>query len=335
LTAQLTRIEEVTAEVFIGEGGLAPVIAMIEGEIAAFKPDISTVGGRKEIASMAYKVATSKTFLDNLGKDFVASRKAEIKEIDDRRKEWRDYMDAKKNDVRAPLTEWETREAKRVQEIQARIAKIKVASEILVSDKITRDKLVERLGALVEIDPSVGFDEFAKEAAELLAKAKETVSQAIATKDKEAQVEAELESLRKEMAERAEADKQEALRLDLVRKAEAQAKADEAEAKRKAEAEAQAIKDAELRRIQAEKDAEIAKLKAEAVAVARQKEAESQKALQEAKEAERREANKAHRSAVMNKAYKAFVAVGLDKEIARGVVAAIVDGKIPGVTISF
>ncbi|OCS62006.1 hypothetical protein BBZ50_02590 [Escherichia coli] len=53
----------------------------------SFVPDITTAKGRKEIASLAYKVAQTKTYLDGLGKDLVAELKEIPKLIDANRNE--------------------------------------------------------------------------------------------------------------------------------------------------------------------------------------------------------------------------------------------------------
>jgi flagellar motility protein MotE (MotC chaperone) len=56
---------------------------------------------------MAHKVARSKTYIDNAGKDLVAELKALPKQIDESRRVVRERLDALKDEVRRPLTEWE------------------------------------------------------------------------------------------------------------------------------------------------------------------------------------------------------------------------------------
>lgn len=102
-------------------------------------PDLSTDSSRKAIASNAYKVAQSKTFLDGLGKNIVAARKAEIKETDTLRKMIRDSLDSLRDEVRAPLTEWENAE-------KERIAREKAEAEFLSDwdDALAEDDLFNR-----------------------------------------------------------------------------------------------------------------------------------------------------------------------------------------------
>lgn len=54
---------------------------------------------------MAHKVARSKTYIDNAGKDLVAELKALPKQIDESRRIVRERLDALKDEVRRPLTE--------------------------------------------------------------------------------------------------------------------------------------------------------------------------------------------------------------------------------------
>jgi len=57
--------EKVTAlEVYQTENGLDPWIAKIRKEVESFVPDVTTKKGRDAIASIAYKVAKSKTALN-------------------------------------------------------------------------------------------------------------------------------------------------------------------------------------------------------------------------------------------------------------------------------
>ena len=111
------------------QGGMERVLSDIEQQATAFVADIESDAGRKEIASMAYRVARSKTLLDDIGKKMVAEWKSNAKKVDAVRKHSRDYLDGLKDRVREPLTEWEAAEAKkkaeeeerRRQNIQARV----------------------------------------------------------------------------------------------------------------------------------------------------------------------------------------------------------------------
>ncbi|VFS57454.1 Uncharacterised protein [Raoultella planticola] len=107
--------------IFTSNDQLDPLIEAIEKEARSLVPDVTTKKGRDAIASMAHKVARSKTYIDNAGKDLVAELKALPKQIDESRRVARERLDALKDEVRRPLTEWEAE--------QARIAEEKAAEE--------------------------------------------------------------------------------------------------------------------------------------------------------------------------------------------------------------
>ena len=105
--------KETALQVYSAANGLDPFLAKIREEIDGFTPDVTTRKGREAIASIAYKVARSKTALDNVGKDLVAELKEVPKKIDAERKRMRDLLEAWQAEVRRPLTEWEAAEEAR------------------------------------------------------------------------------------------------------------------------------------------------------------------------------------------------------------------------------
>lgn len=123
----LVVIEKSSAmAVFTNNEQLDPIIEKIEKEARSLVPDVSTKKGRDAIASMAHKVARSKTYIDNAGKDLVAELKALPKQIDESRRIVRERLDALKDEVRRPLTEWEA-EQERIKAEEA--AKIKAEED--------------------------------------------------------------------------------------------------------------------------------------------------------------------------------------------------------------
>ncbi len=96
-------------------GAVDPILERIRREIDEFAPDISTAKGSKEIASMAYRVAQSKTYLEGVGKRLADEQKEIPKKIDATRKRIRDTLDKWRDEVRAPLTEWENAEDERIE----------------------------------------------------------------------------------------------------------------------------------------------------------------------------------------------------------------------------
>ena len=103
-------------------GGTEDLISRIEEEARSVLPDVSTPKGRKAVASNASKVARSKTYLDGLGKELVASLKQQSILIDEERRRMRTRLSELKTEVRQPLTDFENREKARVISLQARVA---------------------------------------------------------------------------------------------------------------------------------------------------------------------------------------------------------------------
>src|SRR4051794_35744302 len=82
--------------------GLDPILDRIEKETLSIALDMSTAKGRKEIASLAHKVAVSKTTLDKLGKDLVSGWKEQAKKVDlERARAW-DRLEDLQKQVRQP-----------------------------------------------------------------------------------------------------------------------------------------------------------------------------------------------------------------------------------------
>ncbi|MEG0861812.1 MAG: hypothetical protein RSG79_19630, partial [Pseudomonas sp.] len=123
--------KETALQVYQVINGLDPYLKKIRDEIDAFVPDITTRKGREAIASIAYKVARSKTALDNVGKDLVADLKEIPKKIDAERKRMRDTLDAWQEEVRQPLNKWQAAEDARVDRHNTAIAHIKLNAEAL------------------------------------------------------------------------------------------------------------------------------------------------------------------------------------------------------------
>ena len=104
--------KEKAISVYAAENGLDPYLAIIRAEIDSFVPDASTAKGRKEIISMAAKVAKSKVALDDMGKSLVAELKEKPKLIDAERKRMRDMLDLWRDETRKPVTDWEAEQAR-------------------------------------------------------------------------------------------------------------------------------------------------------------------------------------------------------------------------------
>ena len=110
---ELVVVEKLNPVEIFSDGGVDKILNDIETKALSIVTDVSTPAGRRDIASLAFKVARSKTLLDDMGKVMVDDAKKKVKTMDAHRKTIRDTLDALKEKVRAPLTEWEAEEDKR------------------------------------------------------------------------------------------------------------------------------------------------------------------------------------------------------------------------------
>lgn len=358
---ELVVIERTEAlSVFTTPGAIDPILRRIREEIDKFSAPIDTSAGRKAIASMAYKVAQSKTYLEGIGKDLAAEQKEIPKKIDATRKHVRDTLDAWRDEVRAPLTAWEEAEDSRIKAHQEAII-------YLLRDPISDATPDELRGDLAHAEAVVigpACEEFEAEYARAKDQAITKLSAALELAEKREADAAELARLRAEAAAREEADRIERVKREAAEKAKAEAEAaaqaerDEAarrelalkEAAERAEREA-VEREARLRRdaeeaatraaIEAERrELELQRQKAEAEARARDAEAKARadaeaERKREAEEAAARERNRAHRAKINNAVVAALVAGGIDQESAKVVVTLIAQAKVPNVKISY
>jgi hypothetical protein len=355
MTSEIMPVQEVNAvEVFVN-GGFDEILQQIRKEATAAVHDVNTTKGRDAIKSMAYKVARSKTALDSAGKDLVADQKAQIKKVDENRKKVREYLDSLKDEIRAPLTDFEEAEKAAIEAIKARVEEIRGMGEVYNEDltPMNTDQLKARYMEIMNFQIDESFGDWVKDAHEAKSEALEKIELAQLRQEKAEREAAEAEERRKrEEAERQEREEKErAEREEQIRKdAEAKAKAEQEEAVRQAqEAEERAKREteqAEARRQQEAKEAaeraeiekqqaiEQAKREAEAAEAAR-REAEERARL-EASEAERkRQENVAHRKKINNAALKCLIKEGFSEEDGKKVIELIAKGMVQNVSINY
>lgn len=317
----LVVIEKSSAmAVFTNNEQLDPIIEKIEKEARSLVPDVTTKKGRDAIASMAHKVARSKTYIDNAGKDLVAELKALPKQIDESRRIVRERLDALKDEVRRPLTEWvaeqERIKAEEAARIKAEEDRKKFESDheiaLLMNDAFDRELAEKKAEA--ERQRIAHEEELKRQAAEQakreaeekaaaeLAAAKKREEDAIAAR-------AKAELLAKQAQERAEQEAK-----DVAAKAEAEKKAAIEAEQRKAQEEADRIK----------REAE----QKEATRLAEEKRIADEKA--------KREADVKHRKAVGTDIVNALTTnTSISREQAIEVLKALMDGLIPRTQINY
>ncbi len=307
--------------VFTTKEQLDPIIEAIEKEARSLVPDVSTRKGRDAIASMAHKVARSKTYIDNAGKDLVAELKALPKQIDESRRIVRERLDALKDEVRKPLTDWENAELARKDALQQRLADLRSLADVIdgVGNYLPSVEIQQR----IESAKAVSLDDSWQEVAAEAGVAKDSTIQQlesalIVAKQREHEA-AELERLRKEAEEKARLEREENIRR-------------EAEEKARAEL-------AERQRIEAEQRAELEKAAAVEAERLKAKQAEDARLAEEKRKADeqaKREADVKHRKTVGTNIVNALTShTSLTREQAIEVLTALKDDLIPCAKIHY
>lgn len=351
-TALALPTGDALAAVFAKPEDIDPIIKRIRDEVKSHAPDLTTEKGRKEIASLAYKVSRSKTALDDAGKALTEDIKKQASQIDAARKKIRDQLDALRDEVRKPLTDWEAADALRVQAAKNALAQVRAGlsleeySSADVAFEAARVKAVEAKAEYAEYLPQI-------EAARENTLAALRVMYAAAKKREEQ--EAELTRLRAEAEARADADRVKA-EQEAARVAEAERikrEAEEAEEReRQAAARAAQIEaeKAEAARIAAEQEKAAAARQAEEAAERHRKELAEAKAREEAAaQAERdriaaerkaeddarakREADAAHRAKIAGDIADALRSMA-GRATPEAIAEALIAGMIPHVKVN-
>ncbi|HEK2652386.1 TPA: cell envelope biogenesis protein TolA [Proteus mirabilis] len=276
---------------------LEHIKSLAEEERKELDSDFSVAKNRKAFASLAYKVAQTKTYIDKEGKAVVDKLKELPKKVDASRKIFRDELDALSTDIRKPLTEWEAQEKAR-EEAEALKKQIEVDHE----EALQMNELFDLRKAEEERKRIAREEEMKRQAAE----------QARLEAERKAQQEIEAAAKRereaKEAAERAEREKQEA-----IQRAEQAAK----EAKEKAEREKQLAIEAERKKAQEAEKARLAEVE--------------RKRQEEAK----RQADKEHQKAINNQAMQDLIDAGISEGCAKNCIIAIAKNLVSNVKIHY
>lgn len=349
----LSVITEKNAVQFFADKGLDPIIDKIRKEVAAFKPDITSEIGRKEIASFAYKISKMKTQTDELGKKLVSGIKAQAKIIDAERGRAWDAIEALQHEARKPLTEWETKEETRVNGHKTRLEEVQAMS--LMFTTTNAEELTKRLEKLGEYE-NLDWQEFTDLAGDTMRSIRITLTAKIAELKKSEEDAAELKRLQLAERERQQKEHDEKIAKEASDRAkkESEEKASEEIAKSKREKE-----EADQRAEKAEADRKASEKKAEEDRIAAAKKAEHDRKAQEEKakrdqdaavEAERkraadvkkkeeddakvREANKNHKKKINNEALAVLKNL-VPEDKAKSIIEAIALGHVPHVKITY
>ncbi|NBN68754.1 cell envelope biogenesis protein TolA [Proteus sp. G2609] len=287
---------------------LEHIKSLAEEERKELDSDFSVAKNRKAFASLAYKVAQTKTYIDKEGKAVVDKLKELPKKVDASRKIFRDELDALSTDIRKPLTEWEAQEKAR-EEAEALKKQIEVDHE----EALQMNELFDLRKAEEERKRIAREEEMKRQAAE----------QARLEAERKAQQEIEAAAKRereaKEAAERAEREKQEAIQRaeQAAKEAKEKAERDAKEALERAEREKKLAIEAERKKVQEAEQARLAE--------------EERKRQEEAK----RQADKEHRRKYNQETLQALVSNGFDEKLATEFIKLVASKQIPHMTMNY
>jgi hypothetical protein len=346
LIALLPAVPTVTT--FTDEKEAERLYASIQKIVDDFKPDTATKTGRDAIKSLAFKVARVKTTIDNQGKELNADADRQIKLVNASRSKIWDRLEELQARARKPYDDWEAAEKARVAKHQSNLDDLLALSSTPVGK--SSDELKAMFAAIEVMSVGEEWEEFKPRATVARLEAIGAISRLITVAEKSEADERELAQLRadkekrdqedadrrqKENAERAEAE-----RVENERQAEEQRQADIAKAAQ--EATDKAAREAEQRIADAERKAEEATAQAARDITAaqaetdRKAEVERKRVADEAEAQRLRDEDVEHRRSVNSAIVARLIACSkITPDEARSVVAALVRGSIPHVTLQY
>lgn len=361
--SELIEVKNVNKlEIYTTEKGLEPFLKEIRKKIDDFNPDMTSLKGRKEIASMASKVARSKTYLDGIGKELVGELKKQPVLVDRERKRVRDILDSWKEEVRAPLTDWENKEKNRIKILENCLENLE--RYLYPSSELSLIELKEGLEELNEILIDDDWDEFKDKGLKIKNQAILNYGVFISNAETKEQEKVELEMLRKKEEERKQKEREEQIRKEAEEKA-----TKEAEEKIRLEKEAslrreielklktetavkekkEAIEKAERDKKEAAEKAEREKIEAvenekriakenkqreERSRVAKEQIAKDKKEKEDAIELKRQE-NLKHRRKINNEILKLLIEKGISSDQGEGIITLAAQGKLGNLYVRY
>lgn len=351
---ELIPLDEISADkapAIYGANILDRYVEAARAEVSGEVPDLTTRKGRERIASLAAQVARSKTAVEKPGREYLKRIKELPKTIEVELREFVQKMDTLRDEVRAPLNEWQAAEDARIDGHTQTLDWL--AGLLAQRDDLTLEQLRQQLAEVEAFEISAALDEFEADAARGKDKALTALREQVARREKH---EAELAAIAKfqaEQAEREQKEREQRIAQEATeraqREAEAKAQAErDAAAQRERDAQAAADRrelelklaaeqsakrelEAQQRAEQAERDAEA---KAEQAAQAERQRQVDEQARIEA-DAKAREADTAHKKSINNAALAAFIAGGMPEDCAKQAITLIAKRQIPAITISY
>jgi colicin import membrane protein len=341
---------------FNTDNGIQAVIdnirSQVDEQITGIVWDFTKEKDKKLVASLAHKVARSKTAIDNEGKKLKEQYTAITSKIDAERKLAREALDAEKDRIRKPLTDWENAEKERIARHENSIKEIK---DFLLPENINVDAevLASNIRYLEKVPMGTMFEEFEEKIKLAKFETLEALRTALASRERYEAEQAELEALRiaeqerikreheehiaREATEKAQREAEEKARLEAERFQHEKLEAEQREARLKAEKEQALIREEQLKQqaIEDAKQAEINKQKA--IEAERQRIEFERLAKEEAerKEEQQRLDNVEYMRKVNNSILSALLQTGITENQAKAVIKMIAKNEVPNVSIKY
>lgn len=352
--SELILVENLSPiDIFTNEG-VDPLLEKIRDEVRKFVPDMTTPSGRKDIASQAYRVSQTKTYLEGAAKDLTSEWKAKAKVVDLAKSKIKKELDSLRDEVRQPLNDWENAEKTRVSRSAEyletmkfyRLNNTQANNPTQIKDAQARlEKEVFPSDLLEFLVPVQNEYEAAKEYLfHLLTIVEENEKnqlelEALRKKDQERRDADKLEAIKKEAADKArheEADRQEELRRQTENdKREVQAKFERAEKER-----LEAIEQVKINDQRAEKEKleaiELTKKQEQERVAEHAKKEEEANSLRKADHDHRKKINKAANDDVLRFLSENFdFTEGLANELSQKMLTEIIKGNVRYVSVNY
>lgn len=189
------------------------ILGKLAADLAEFEADVTTAKGRAEIASKAHKVATAKMDLIRLGKSLTEGWREQTKAVNAECKMIEERMDALRDQVRAPLDEYQDREKRRIESHERAIGDFTFLMET-VAGMPSSAEVAEVLDIMETQHTDRNWEEFADKAIKARAECMSTlraVYQSARTREDEA------ESARVAVEERAAREREAAMKAQIAR----------------------------------------------------------------------------------------------------------------------
>jgi len=307
------NIDEIVCKDIYKTDGLKDFFEQVKEKATSEVLEASTPEGRKRIAKMATMIAKSKTLIEKKGRAYNKELKAESKLVDAELKWWVDSLNTLKEEVRAPLTEFEQAEGQRRQDLEDRLSMFEYLARTIDEGEtkpLTIDQLNANLIQLQDIAIDDTWEEFEKVATDKRERFIRTLIKHIEQVCADNAKEEEIEQLKRVASEKEQLLREQNLVSEAKHEAEVKASVEAAHAKHLAEQEKLQAIEEERKRIY---DAEMQKSKAEAL----------------------RQGDMENKRRVHNEVLNSLVSHGYTVEQAKNIIVLIAKREIANVTINY